>query len=106
MGAESRGPAHGVSPYRVALEHAQAALMQSLTRNPESSVTISRNAKGVAQFEVTVRGDNPWTCHVQAQDIYRVLSETYPYPSEAPGAPESPSEPPTPIRKPRGRRTA
>ena len=98
--------AHGRSPYRLAYEGSQAALMQALSRPlaaTESSATISRNAKGVAQFEVVVRGIDPFECASTAQTIYEQLAQDFPYPL---GAPESPSEPPTPIRKPRGRRTA
>jgi hypothetical protein len=97
---------HGFSPYRLAYEGSQAALMASLTRSGDSSVTISRNAKGVAQFEVTVRGDNATACAVRAENLYRDLEAAHPYPQEAPQGPESPQEPPTPIRRPRGRKTA
>lgn len=81
MSVEARK--HGVSPYRLALEHAQEALLASLTRrtDPESSVTISRNAKGVAQFEVTVRHTDIFACEQEARRIYDDLTTNYPYPA-------------------------
>lgn len=57
--------------------------MASLSRRPaepESSVTISRNAKGVAQFEVTVRGTDAAACQDEAEKIFDALSLGYPYP--------------------------
>jgi len=75
---------HTVSPYRVALEGAQEALLAALSRTPsaaESSVSMSRNAKGVAQFEVTVRGPDPADCHSEAERIYDALCAAYPYPT-------------------------
>lgn len=47
---------------------------------PESSVTISRNAKGVAQFEVTVRGANVEACEAEAILVYERLVDLWPYP--------------------------
>lgn len=58
--------------------------MASLARRPsepESSVTISRNAKGVAQFEVTVRGPLASLCLAEARTIYAALVSGYPYPA-------------------------
>lgn len=57
--------------------------MASLSRRPsepESAVTISRNAKGIAQFEVTVRGPNPDECDSLARMIFDSLVSEYPYP--------------------------
>lgn len=58
---------------------ASAALTRQASP-PEHSVTISRNAKGVAQFEVTVRGTNLVTVESQARAVYENLDDAYPYP--------------------------
>jgi hypothetical protein len=58
--------------------------MAALARRPaapESSVAISRNAKGVAQFEVTVRGEMIQDCYDAATDIAQRLEAQYPYPA-------------------------
>lgn len=58
--------------------------MAALSRKPaepESSVTITRNAKGVFQFEVTVRGADVDDCYVRAGIITEKLIAGYPYPS-------------------------
>ena len=47
---------------------------------PESSVSITRNAKGAAQFEVVVRGTNIVTCEQTARAIFDGLAAAYPYP--------------------------
>ena len=47
---------------------------------PESSVTISRNARGVFQFEVTVRDTDPEYAAAKAQEIVIGLEHDYPYP--------------------------
>ena len=58
--------------------------MAALARRPaepESSVTISRNAKGIAQFEVTVRSTS-WEDALQmARDGFEDLCAAYPYPA-------------------------
>ena len=80
MSAAAR--AHGVSPYRVALDQKHDELMAALDRKPtppESSVTLSRNAKGVAQFEVVVRGPNISEVHAMAKNIYNMLAASCPY---------------------------
>lgn len=66
---------HGFSPYRHALE-----LVTARRSEPISDVTISRNAKGVAQFEVTVRGLDADRCRSEARAIYEQLCIVYPYP--------------------------
>lgn len=53
---------------------------------PESSVTITRNARGVFQFEVTVRGGDPLACHVAAEQLIDTLTASYPYPVTNGGA--------------------
>ena len=49
---------------------------------PEHSVEITRNAKGVAQFTVTVRGYGLNEVADQARRIYGQLETAHPYPSE------------------------
>lgn len=48
---------------------------------PESSVTISRNAKGVAQFEVTVRGESVQGCLADALVVFGQIEAVHPYPA-------------------------
>jgi hypothetical protein len=63
-------------------ERLHEVTMQAMGRRPaepESSVTISRNAKGQFQFEVTVRGGSIDECHKDAQQIAHMLSTEYPY---------------------------
>lgn len=55
---------------------------------PESSVTISRNAKGIAQFEVTVRGEDVGDCEIAAHGIFERLTVAYPYPETNGGTSE------------------
>ena len=47
---------------------------------PEHSVEITRNAKGVAQFEVTVRGYDVEEVASQALAIFTGLTISLPYP--------------------------
>ena len=57
--------------------------MAALTRPPslpEHSVTISRNARGVVQMEVTVRGFDALAVHDEAERIFDTLTASYPYP--------------------------
>jgi hypothetical protein len=49
------------------------------TSVPESSVSVSRNAKGAAQFDVTVRGPDAAECLTEARRLYDVLVAAYPY---------------------------
>jgi hypothetical protein len=49
---------------------------------PESSVEISRNARGVFQFTVTVRHPSAATAEVVAKDLAFGLAAEFPYPSE------------------------
>lgn len=63
------------------LHEVTMAAMARRPAEPESSVTISRNAKGIAQFEVTVRGGNIAVCHADALHVFEALAASYPYPS-------------------------
>lgn len=59
--------------------------MAALNRRPAepvSDVSISRNAKGDYQFEVTVRGTDPGLCIASATSSIRQLRELYPHSSE------------------------
>jgi hypothetical protein len=49
---------------------------------PEHNVEITRNAKGVAQFAVTVRGYDLAVVLEQARAAYVELDEANPYPVE------------------------
>jgi hypothetical protein len=65
-------------------ERLHEVTMAAMTRAPsppEHSVAISRNAKGVAQFEVTVRGYDVLTTLALAMDVYNALVVELPYPS-------------------------
>ena len=53
---------------------------------PESSVTITRNAKGVAQFEVTVRSADYGEAQAAARRLFDALCSDYPYPATNGGA--------------------
>lgn len=58
--------------------------MAALTRKPsepEQSVSLSRNAKGVAQFEVTARGTVLDDVLAEARAAFEILAEAHPYPS-------------------------
>lgn len=72
---------HRPTPSQRLHEVTMAALARR-PAEPEHSVTISRNAKGVVQFEVTVRGFDPGDCLSEAERITDHLTATYPYPSE------------------------
>jgi hypothetical protein len=69
---------HGRSPWREAFE----AVVSKPRSEPESSVTISRNAKGAFQFEVTARGGSVTECNLLAQYEADLLVAKYPYPLE------------------------
>ncbi len=70
------------------LHEVTMAAMNRRPSEPESSVTISRNAKGVAQFEVTVRGHDEDICEIKAQAIYDALVARFPYPASTNGGTE------------------
>lgn len=59
--------------------------MTALARRPSepvSDVTISRNAKGDFQFEVTVRGTDIHRCQLAATALVSRLRRLYPHSSE------------------------
>jgi len=64
------------------LHEVTMAAMTRAASPPEHSVEITRNAKGVAQFEVTVRGhDLEWVIE-EALRSFRHLGDALPYPVE------------------------
>ena len=63
------------------LHEVTMAYAQRAPSPPEHSVTISRNAKGVAQFEVTVRGYDVGQCLFEAQHTFVTLEGAHPYPA-------------------------
>ena len=62
------------------LHEVTMAAMHRAPAPPESSVSLSRNAKGVAQFEVVVRGADAEACKREAAAIFDHLATIYPYP--------------------------
>lgn len=87
-GAQEEGmstPEHEGAPERrlTPSERLHEVTMAALGRTPtapESSVTISRNAKGVFQFEVTVRGADADACASEAERLANELAAAHPYP--------------------------
>lgn len=72
-------PERRLTPTERLHEVTMAALLRR-TSEPEQSVTISRNAKGVYQFEVTVRGPDVIEAYNLAETTTRSLVAMYPYP--------------------------
>ena len=64
------------------LHEVTMAAMQRPSSPPEHSVEITRNAKGVHQYEVTVRGFDLAQVVQQALDVRERLDELLPYPQE------------------------
>lgn len=62
------------------LHEVTMAAMQRAASPPEHSVEITRNAKGVAQFEVTVRGYDLEQVLAMAWSAYAGLDVKLPYP--------------------------
>jgi hypothetical protein len=59
----------------LAMAHAQRKPSE-----PESSVSLTRNAKGHVQFEVVVRDPDPERAESLATFIFNGLAAAYPYP--------------------------
>lgn len=64
------------------LHEVTMAAMGRKPSEPVSEVSLTRNAKGVAQFEVTVRGSDAEACETLAGTIFARLSARHPYPVE------------------------
>lgn len=64
------------------LHEISMAAIQRPSSPPEHSVEITRNAKGVHQYEVTVRGFDLARVIEQALDVRAQLDELLPYPSD------------------------
>lgn len=62
------------------LHEVTMAAMSRAAAPPEHSVEITRNAKGVAQFEVTVRGYELEEVIAKALWHFNALTEALPYP--------------------------
>ena len=60
-----------------------AELLASKTHTARPSVTISRNAKGEAQFEVVCPADTIEDAERQATEVYERLVARFPYSLEA-----------------------
>jgi len=75
---------HGRSPWREAFE----ALVSRPSAGAESSVSMTRNAKGAVQFEVVVRDVNPRVAQQNAVVLFLELDKAFPYPVEASVSPQ------------------
>lgn len=64
------------------LHEVTMAALNRRSSEPVSDVSVSRNAKGDFQFEVTVRGIDASACAIEAMRIIGVLRGSYPHSSE------------------------
>jgi hypothetical protein len=64
------------------LHEVTMAAMTRAAAPPEHSVEITRNAKGVHQYEVTVRGYDLNEVIQRALDVQARLDEVLPYPAD------------------------
>ena len=78
------GPGTG----RLSTSEAFRALVELLTAQaqrpaqpPEHSVSVTRNAKGDVQWEVVVRGPDPFAAEQDAREIHDRLVRAYPHSS-------------------------
>jgi len=76
MASTVENRSHGRSPWREAFE----AVVGRPSASGECSVSISRNAKGVAQFEVVARSGSVIAASDHAQAEFDALCAKYPYP--------------------------
>jgi hypothetical protein len=67
------------------LHEVTMAALNKVPSPPESSVTVSRNARGVFQFEVTVRGYDVDECWGLCWPLIKTMTEIYPYPEPEQG---------------------
>lgn len=81
---------HERSPWRIAYEK----LVESLSTSQEAvggretagaTVSLTRNAKGLTQIEVTVRDESATEARITAQTIYDSLRVDFPLPHGAEG---------------------
>lgn len=68
------------------LHEVTMAAMTRAASPPEHAVEITRNAKGVAQFTVTIRGHDVNEVLMLARATYDTLIGDYPYPTTNGGA--------------------
>lgn len=82
--------AHAQQPRRLTpterLHEVTMAYAQRAASPPEHSVEITRNAKGVAQFAVTIRGYDLEQVLTEALASFATLTEEHPYPSNGDGS--------------------
>lgn len=65
------------------LHEISLAAIQRPASPPEHSVEITRNAKGVHQYEITIRGFDVAEVVQKALDVRAQLDELLPYPDES-----------------------
>jgi hypothetical protein len=65
---------------RLTVSEVARRLLDNAGGGSDSSVTITRNAKGVAQFEVVVRNADPAEAQRIATEVYNDLVFRYPHP--------------------------
>lgn len=75
---------HRLTPTQRLHEVTMAALHRK-PAEPINEVSITRNAKGAVQIEVTVRGVNAGDCADTARTLYDQLAGLYPYLTEPNG---------------------
>ena len=71
----------GPGTARLSTSEVARALLNRTPAPADSSVTISRNARGIYQFEVTVRHESAVTARDVAAQLADELASLYPYPN-------------------------
>ena len=71
----------GPGTNRLSTSEVARAPLNRIPAPAESSVTISRNARGVFQFEVIVRHESAVTARDVAATLADELASLYPYPN-------------------------
>lgn len=67
------------------LHEVTMAAMHRRPAEPEQSVTLARNARGIVQPEVTARGIDLDAVLAQTMAAFDVLCDRYPYPTNGTG---------------------
>ncbi len=70
------------TPRRMTVSRMAELLATRPLRGGESSVDITRNAKGLPQFAVSVQHIDPREAMRVAQELYDELERLYPYPTD------------------------
>ena len=81
MSAIAHGEPRRLTPTERLHEVTMAAI-QRPSSPPEHSVEITRNAKGVHQYEITVRGFDLESVLLHALDVTQRLDALLPYPAD------------------------